>query len=334
MTSMPVESPRRGDNMRASWGARVAERVNECADAIDVLRGPGSLDSMRGDAASAGVAPFTVRYDTEEEVWLIYLPLGCVNVGGTCHPINLQPPQSQQGQQPPKPDWYLLAIDEQHGTTGTDADGNTYREWTVTAHAKTSAKMWQVDDLNAPARRLLFVGAEDSLKNNPSDAERYRDTPGDAFSCAVARIRLTTVEDGEETRTVRKVTRLRTTPVDVGGMPAPTGFDLVWYLSVDDDGGLAVEHVYCVRQMASLAGISATGDTMTDVTDAEWIYAKIETADLSNGNGIVEVVTDPGNDANNSAGTLTWLALLRMKENTVVEDHRENSLKNVQVYRA
>ena len=103
MTSMPVESPRRGDKMRASWGAAVADRVNECADAIDVLRGPGSLDSMRGDAASAGVAPFTVRYDTEEEVWLIYLPLGCVNVGGTCHPINLQPPQSQQGQQPRSP---------------------------------------------------------------------------------------------------------------------------------------------------------------------------------------------------------------------------------------
>ena len=208
----------------------------------------------------------------------------------------------------PKPDWYLLAIDEQHGTTGTDADGNTYREWTVTAHAKTSAKMWQVDDLNAPARRLLFVGAEDRLKNNPADAERYRDTPGDAFSCAVARIRLTTVEGGEETRTVRKVTRLRTTPVDVGGMPAPTGFDLVWYLSVDDDGGLAVEHVYCIRQMASL--------------------------DMTNGDGIVEVVPDPGNDVYSSTDTVVWLALFRMNENTVVEDYRENSLKNVQVYRA
>lgn len=323
MISQPIDQPRRGDYMRASWGARVAERVNECADAIDGLRGPAALSSVR-DPASAGVAPFAVRYDGENERWIVYLPYGCMNVGGTCHPIN---PQVTQ-----RPGWHLLALDESQGTAGEDADGNTYREWTVTAHAKTSAKIYGVDNLNAPTRRLLFVGAEDLLNTDPTDAERYRDTPGDSFSCAVARIRVTVVVADGESRVVRNVTQLRTTPVDVGDVRAPTGFDLVWYFS-SASGALTVETVYCMRQLLSVAGMSVTGNQMTDVTDAEWIYARIDTADMSDGRGIASVVADPGNDVYSSGNLITWLALYRLKENSVTDDYRENSLKNVQLYR-
>lgn len=286
-----------------------------------------------GDVADRSVKPFTVRY--HEDQWEIYLPGGCVNVGGTCAAIN---PAAKTGANAHADDpdgWHVLGLDESTGTTGTDSDDNTYREWTVSVHAKTSAKMYGVDDLDAPARRLVWAGVADRLKQPSSmtDKERYKDAPGDTFAAEVARVRVTTVSNDGETRTVRQVTRLRSTPIDVGDVSAPGGFDLVWYFSVDD-GELNVDNVYCVRQLAPLAGISATGDTMTDVKDAEWVYAKIDAADMATGTSIVEVVSDPGNDVSSSTGTIVWLALFRLKENTVVEDYRENSLKNVQVYRA
>lgn len=277
-------------------------------------------------------APFTVR--RHEGQWEIYLPDGCVNVGGTCAPIN--PAASTGGEDHEEDDagWRILHLDESTGTEGTDAGGKAYRAWCVTVHVKASAKMYGVDGLDAPARRLMFAGAQDRLNVNPTDDERYRDTPGDSFAFDVAIVRVTSGSDGDdEEEAVREVTQLRKKPVDAAGVPAPTGFDLVWYFSAED-GELEVEKVYCVRQLASMAGISVTGDTMTDVTDAEWIYAKIETADIHQGSGIVDVVSDPGNDVYDSSDTVVWLALMRMKKNTVVGDYRENSLKNVQVYRA
>lgn len=286
-----------------------------------------------GTAERAAVKPFTVRY--HEDQWEIYMPSGCVNVGGTCSAIN---PAAATGGNTHKDDpdgWRVVYIDESRGTTGTDSDNNTYREWDVTVHAKTSAKMYGIDDLNAPARRLVWAGVTDRLKpySQMTDAERYKDTPGDTVSAVVARVRVTNVSGGGVEKTERTVKQVRNTPLDVGDAHAPIGFDLLWYFSVDD-GELKVENVYCIRQMASLAGLSATGDTMTDVNGAEWVYAKIETADMTNGDGIVEVVPDPGNDVYSSTDTVVWLALFRMNENTVVEDYRENSLKNVQVYRA
>ena len=286
-----------------------------------------------GDVADRTVKPFAVRHHAGQ--WEIYMPVWCVNVGGTCAPINPTATTGGNAHADDPDGWRVLYLDESNGTTGTDGDGNSYREWNVAVHAKTSAKMYGVDALDAPARRLVWAGVTDSLKTSGqmTDAERYKDTPGDAFSCDVAHIRVTTVSNDGEPETARSVTQLRETPVDVGDVQAPIGFDLVWYFSVDD-GELKVENVYCVRQLASLAGISATGDTMTDVKGAEWVYAKIETADMTSGNGIVDVVSDPGIDVYSSTDTVMWLALFRMNNDTVVEDYRENSLKNVQVYRA
>ncbi len=330
MTSKPIDSPRRGDKMLASWGAGVADRVNECADAIDVLRGPSPLSSSR-DPEVTTTAPFTVRH--HEGQWEIYMPGGCVNVGGTCAPINPAASTGGNAHADDEAGWRVLGLNESSGTTGTDADGNTYREWEVSVHAKTSAKMYGVDELNAPARRLAWAGVTDSLKTTFTDAERYKDTPGDSFSCVVARVRATAVSSDGETQTLRKVTQLRRTPVDVGDVPAPTGFDLVWYFSVTN-GALAVEKVYCLRQLASVAGMSVLGDQMTEVTDATWIYARIDTADMSSGAGLITVVTDPGAGVSEPDSLITWLGLYKMVENTVTEDYRINSLSNVQLYRA
>ena len=261
-----------------------------------------------GPSSAAAFAPFTVRY--HEDQWEIYLPDGCVNVGGTCAPLNA--PASGGGTDHELDDdaWRILGLDESDGETGTDDDGD-------------------------PARRLVWAGAADRLKSSGdmTSSERYKDTPGDSFACDVARVRVT--ESSASSGNVRCVTQLRTTPIDVGDVPAPTAFDLVWYFSVDG-GDLTVEKVYCVRNAINVAGMSVTGDQMADVSDAEEVYAKIDTADMSTGNGRIEVVKDPnGNqDPHASQEFVTWLYLYKLSENTVVADYRENALNNVQLYRA
>ena len=91
MTSKPIAAPVKGDPMRASWGAAVAERANECADAIDALRGPGGLASLREPKAEApSIFPFKVRFEPSAEEgagpqdgdFLIYIPAGSLTVDG------------------------------------------------------------------------------------------------------------------------------------------------------------------------------------------------------------------------------------------------------------
>ncbi len=283
-----------------------------------------------GETADRSIKPFTVRYHADQ--WEIYMPSGCVNVVGTCEPIN--PAASTGGNAHAADDggWRVLGLDESAGATGTDANGNTYREWDVTVHAKTSAKMWRVDDLDAPARRLVWAGVSDRLKPSSSmtDAERYKDRPGDTFSATVARVRVTTVSTDGETETVRTVTQLRETSIDVGDAPIPTGFGLVWYFSVGN-GVLTVEHVYCLRQEVSAAGITITGDSMTDVLDASTVYVRIDTTDMSEGIGISEVLKDPSGATESTAHVL-WLKLYDMMHNTVTADYRAQSLSNVQIF--
>ena len=305
---------------------------------VDYRLGGAVISGTPGGARTDPLAPFTCRYHDVEEgdaQWEIYLPDGCVNVGGTCAPINPAASESGGDHEDDQHGWYLLGLDEDSGTTGTDEDGNTYREWWVSVHAKTSAKMYGVDDLNAPARRLVWVGVRDRLKppSSITDAERYKDIPGDSFSCDVARVRVTTVSDGGETETVRKVTQLRKNPVDIADSDLAIGnFGLVWYFSVSD-GELSVENVYCVVQELAAAGISITGDSMTDVLDASTVYVRIDATDMSDGSGIAEVLKDPGGTTGSTAHVL-WLKLYDMKHNTVTADHRAQSLSNVQLFHA
>ena len=93
MISKPIVAPIKGDPMRASWGAAVAERANECADAIDAMRGPGGLASLREPKIETpSLFPFKVRFEpsTEENAephdgdFLIYIPSGSLTVDG--HP--------------------------------------------------------------------------------------------------------------------------------------------------------------------------------------------------------------------------------------------------------
>jgi len=277
-------------------------------------------------------APFAVRYHAGQ--WEIYLPDGCCNYGGACAPINAAASAAGDDHENDDPAWRILTLDESTGTTGEDASGNTYREWNVEIHVKPSAKMWQVDDLNAPASRLVWACVSDSLKPAASvtDAERYANTPGDSWSCVVARVRVTAGDNGAEP--TRKVTQLRSTPIDVADYGETLqGFGLVWYFSLTA-GALKVEHVYCIRQVAAAAGIALTGDQMTDVVDAsESVYARIDATDMTSGTGVVEVLKDPqGTSA--SGPHVVWLPLYNINNNTVTADLRAQSLANIQLFHA
>ena len=275
------------------------------------------------------VAPFTVRYHVNQ--WEIYLPDGCCNYGGTCAPINAAASTGGDGHNNDAPAWRIFTLDESAGTTGTDADNNTYREWYVEIHVKPSAKMYGVDDLNKPARRLVWACAVDRLKTNLTDAERYANTPGDSWSCVVARVRVTAGAEGSDP--ARTVTQLRTVPVDVADYGETLqGFGLVWYFSLNA-GALKVEKVYCLRQVAAAAGIQLTGDTMTDVTDAGEIYALINTTDMSQGDGLIQVLKDP-QGISTPTPYVVWLPLYELTLNTVTADNRAQSLANIQLFHA
>jgi len=276
-------------------------------------------------------APFAVRYHAGQ--WEIYLPDGCCNYGGTCAPINAAASTGGDDHASDESGWRILNLDESTGTTGEDAAGNTYREWNVEIHVKPSAKMYGMDDLNKPARRLVWACASDRLKPVASvtDAEHYANTPGDSWSSVVARVLVTEGDEGAEP--ARKVTQLRTTPVDVAETGNTlAGFGLVWYFSVDH-GALTVEKVYCVRQNMALAGISVSGDTMTEVTGASQVVARIDATELDGGSGIVSVVKDP-NSTGASSPYVIWLSLFTMTFNTVTGDYRSQSLSNIQVFHA
>lgn len=320
-----------------------AELIKQIIDCLRMFR-PIAGQNIRVDTKPGGsiitgtpggeqgiyeTAPFAVRYHAGQ--WEIYLPDGCCNYGGTCAPINAAASSSGDGHNNDDPAWRIFTLDESAGTTGTDADNNTYREWNVEIHVKPSAKMYGVDDLNKPARRLVWACAVDRLKTNLTDAERYANTPGDSWSCVVARVRVTAGNDGAEP--ARKVTQLRKFPVDVADYGETlSGFGLVWYFSLGNNGAIVVEKVYCLRQVGSAAGITLTGDEMTDVTDASGsVYARIDATDLSTGSGIVEVLKDP-QGISTPGPHVIWLALYHIKHNTVTADLRAQSLANIQLF--
>ena len=286
------------------------------------------------------VAPFTVRYHVDQ--WEIFLPDGCCNYGGPCSPINAAASSSGGAHENDDAAWRLLYLDESEGTTAAVSAGNgensetagsTYREWNVEIHVKPSAKVWNVDELNKPARRLLWACAVDKLKPSSSvtDSERYANTPGDSWSSVVARVRVT----GTELGNARKVTNLRSVPVDVADYGETLrGFQLVWYFSLGLIGELKVEHVYCMRQVGAAAGIAITGDEMTDVVDAEEsIYARIDATDMTTGSEKLEVLKDP-QGTTDSGPHVVWLPLYNITHNTVTADFRAQSLANIQLFHA
>lgn len=364
MTTEPVKPPVKGDKIRASWGASVANGINACAAEIASLRGPGRLESLRrmeASAPAAGLSPFACRFhvteDDEDGKWEVYLPTGCLAVGESCDPINI-PMSSVDGHDKDDERWFLLALDESEGSpyatrteTVKNAQGEdeeitvAVRRWEVVVHGKTRAKIDGVDSLQSNARHLMYVSAKRSRgsgENAPIAEELAKDKWGDEFSQTVGLIYVETKPDvlhSGRTITTRKYEASVKSAISVAARRetdrlALDNFDLVWYFEVDDETGeLSCVDVYCVRNNLSVAGITVTGDAMTKVTDAGTIYAKLKTNPLNTSNGnVIEVVLDP-QGIQSTSDDLTWLYLYKMDHNVVEADYRAQSLVNIQIFR-
>lgn len=362
----PVLNPR--DKITSTWISQLLRAIKRQKP----LPGPGVSTRVtpNGTVLSAAVpahatpqpiAPFTVRlHKTEDDpdgLWEIYLPPGCCNVGGMCAPINPKA-NATSGHEDDGGDWYAIHFDQSLEFATTDNSSNTGQgvmEYTnsfvVSAHAKTSAKRYGVDLAGAPARSLLWIGVRDMKRSTGDwggrypDSVRYKDTPGDTWSCVVAEIFGSFEVDwsqaganGAAAASAEKHWRLaqyRTTPIDVAP-PQGTGvsnFDLVWNLAVGSDGELEVKNLFCVRQIAAAAGITLTGDTMTDVLNASAVYARVDTTDMTDGAGIVQVLKDP-QGTSTATPYVVWLPLYDLTHNTVTADHRAQSLVNLQLFHA
>lgn len=346
-----------GDKVTGTWINQLLRAIRR----MKPLEGPGVSTRVTPDGTvlSAAVtapratphvlAPFTVRlHKTEDDQtgqWEIYLPPGCCNVGGTCEPMNTKA-NEKSGHEDDDASWYAVpGLADLIGETITIGTGNEARQatrkWgTVYVHVKPSAKVDGVDQLDAPARRLYVVCIIDE-KIVELYAQRARfdllrrylamNTLGDIFSTTVAEV--TIIEDGDTASETIK--QRRTTPIDLVP-PAGTGvsgFDLVWVLELTRFGQLRVTKLLCVRQTAAAAGITITGDTMTDVVNAQTVYARIDATDMNNGSGIVQVLKDP-EDVNISSPYVVWLPLYDLKDNNVTADHRAQSLVNLQLFHA
>lgn len=127
MISKPIGAPVKGDKLRASWGAAVAERANECADAIDVLRGPGGLTSQREPKAAQqpSLYPLKVRFVPSEEEGaspvdgdlIVYMPSGSLSVNGHDTGADDVPlTRYTSGAYASEPDWYQLPFNQEDCT--------------------------------------------------------------------------------------------------------------------------------------------------------------------------------------------------------------------------
>lgn len=314
--TLPVK-PQRGQTIRADLIGQIIDYLREITPIqgpnIRVSRTPGgsviSGQPGGGDGAAADTAPWTVRKHVTDGdptgQWEIWLPAGCMSVGGDCAPLN-PAASAKEGHENDKAGWYALDLTESAGI------------FSVVAHAKTSAKVSGVDELSAPSRRMLYVSAGDE-----TDA-----VWGDEFSQTVATVQI--ASSGEEM--TRKITQVRATPISVAGRER-SNFDLVWYFGYDADGALEVRNVYCLRQLLAVAGMGVTGDTLTEVTDAAHVYARIDSSNMSDGDGIITVEADP-EGTTTSGDFVTWLPLYDLTNNAVTADYRSQSLVNVQLYRA
>lgn len=350
MNGLP-EPPNRGEPIRAELIRQMLDymrRITPVAGPnIKVSIGPGGAKiegTPGGEVQAEALAPWAVRRHVTEGdsqgQWEIWLPPGCMSVGGDCTPLN-KPASEKTGHEDDAAGWFALRLVENEGEpTRTETAENEngeqvtlqVRDFSIIAHAKTSAKKYGVDELGAPARRLLYVEARKIPSSNESadatDEDRVSGTWGDEFAQTVSSV---TVSFGGGKTSRRIVPRCKA-PISAAARER-TGFDLVWYFGFGANDALVVKALYCVRATVSAAGISITGETMTDVTDAIEIYARINTTDLRDGVGKVEVLKDPTN-TNISTPYVVWLHLFSLTSNAVKADSRSQSLVNLQLFHA
>lgn len=283
---------------------------------VDYTMGGARINSTSSAAVTdTSKRPWRVRYhDLDGSAqWEVYIPHGCISVGDTCKVLNRKAKDSN-GHSSDDDDWYVLHVDE---SAGGDEDSGT-REISVVVHGKRFAMRSGVDSIDDSAGPGVYVSADRT-------GDGVKSGCGDVFRQIVATIKL----DGSGREINRGVTRTVDSAISVGTI-AQEPFDLVWWFSVGTDGALSVDHVYCIRQTASLAGgdLSIDQDAMTDVKGAQSVYLWIVT---QGGANVGSVVCDPSSSTGND--TQTWIRLYSMDNDSVTNDSRKSNLSNIQYYR-
>lgn len=287
-------------------------------------------------AAREAIAPFAVRWHQPGDAagqWEIYMPDGCMSCGATCIPANVAAHDTNgHGGEDGEPGWYILPLDESQGQQQTDGDGNSYRSWRVTIHAKTSAKIQGEDEVDATPRRLAFASAW-TEHPNPNSSDVDESTIGDEFSQVVASVRVTTDGQGQ----IRASTAHISTPISVQSR-TKGNFDLEWWFS-RSNANLTLYRVYCIRNDLSVAGMAVKGDDMINVTaawamdgNAHQIYAVIRSNAGNPDENIIEVQVDPATQGATGGGYTTNLLIYSVKDGSHY-DYRNSALTNIQIYR-
>ncbi len=317
---MPVES---GGGIKAAAGEDgpyFAYPVGETGDGCFLVR---YCKGLEGRAAGQ---------------WEIYLPPGCCAVGGDCKTLNRL--ASETGGHDGEDYWYKLNLNESEGgTESRTVAGNTVhsRRWEIVVHAKTSAKRYGVDALDAAPGRYMYVSAEPYHDRTAQMEERRSlDSLGDEFSRIVATVYVDTSGDNP-----RSVDHTTVNAINVAAA-AMGNFQLVWYFSVDASNVLAVDKVYCVANTMSAAGMVLKGDDMVDVSaiknigalaegGSHKVYATIRTNENNLSENIVEVNVDATPTYNDDY--TVWLLLYSINWKGQMTDSRATALANVQIYR-
>ena len=311
------------------------------------------------DLGDGGFSPFAVRWQMPEEgtrdsdrKMEIYLPTSCVAVGRTCEVLNT--PMTELEGFENDDNWFLLAgyvngapyAGNVETTETYTEDGQTHsvyytEDWyDVVVHAKTSAKVYGVDALDATARRLVYAHAHRVYPPNmhipPTESMKDAGYEGDEFSMTVGRLkRCVRVVDSSSGKVWWEYDHYRSQPIAVAAKER-TNFDLVWYLEIDENTGkLVCKNVYCIRNLTTIGGMTVAGPTMTEVTgaaDSLWVRINTNTLITGNAQNILAVVVDPDNPSSDD-NFVTWLKIYDMANNVVKADYRASALVNAITYR-
>lgn len=334
----PPTEPNPGERISASWMRNLVRYVR----AITPVSGPGvkvvrtpngtmlSADQPRPSKAISKVQetpPYTIRHVVQNETdvdgtipytgWEIYLPQGCMSVGGPCTPLNPPATRTSSGSTVTVTDWYRFNTPAR--TAGQSGS------FTVTAHAKISAALTGTDTIYTAPKRYLWVESHD---RQPSGSPN---TAGDVFSLFVGFI-----GDGN----TPSIDQYAKSNISMTG-EANREFELLWFFSVTDLT-LSLDDLYLRNQSVTAAGVTFASVTTRSIpTNAVSVYLRIDTASVPYSPSIVTFTSETHqNDGFNIASQVAavmspadiYVEIYGLASGNVTLDNR-SALNSIQIYK-
>ncbi len=196
-----IQSPGRGQPMRAQWGADVADMLSRHESVLAA----GSADEWRNLRGGTGaIRPFAVKWSAADSSLVVYLPDGSCNLLAT---TVLNVAATGGG------GWYKV----HWGAQKLSAAG----EVSVYAHVKARFRIG-----SGSIHPVVFVDAESSTADNNEYARA-----GDVWSMEIAKCTVTADTTGSDPVYTRAVRQLWSGPVDWLAETVPGLLELHWCLS-------------------------------------------------------------------------------------------------------